>query len=311
MNEVEDRHLTALIPNARFVADDKEMLEAEAEYAAFEDELRDKISNIEYTKPGYSEYHYDIQRIWHDPYVLIAILSARKPDFHVSDPEIRELMATLREPRRQYTFTTTPQDGNVLDVKLTNYDLNSVMDSFLTDQEMCAYAAYLRSHGCRPDLFPVSKYPNVSELTKSPSYDFNYDLVKDRPRHAKLIRTAQQFIDFPYVWSGHRPETSFDCSGFIGYCMNQAGWQIGHETVQGIFDYCEPIKDDAARAGDLIFFKGTWNTNRMSHTGIYLGNNTMIHACVPTIRYSNLSDKWSHRDVHWLDFDHIFARLPE
>lgn len=311
MSEIEDRKLTALMPNARFVANDKEMLEVESEYQAFEDQLRDRIANVEYTKPGYAKYNYDIQRIWHDPYVLIAILSARKPDFKASDPEIRELMATLREPRRQYTLTTTPRDGNVLDVKLVNYDLNCVVDSVLSYDEMCAYAAYLRSHGMRPDLFPVSKYPDASEPVQSPEYDFDFSLTKDSPRLTKLIKTAQQYINFPYVWSGHQPETSFDCAGFTEYCMNQAGWPIDHVTVQGVFDYCEPIKEQDARPGDLIFFSGTWNTNRMSHVGIYLGNNTMINACVPIIRYSNLSDHWKHRNIRWLDFDYVFARLPQ
>lgn len=302
--------LTALTPNARFVAADEDMLAAEAEYQEFERELQSRIDNIEHTKPGYAEYSYHVQRIWHDPYVLIAILSARKPDFKISDPEIRELMSTLKEPRRQYTLTTTPREGNTLDVKLINYDLNCVMDSILDHDEMCAYAAYLRSHGMRPDLFPVSKYPDASQPAESPKYDFDYNLVKDSPPHTKLIRTAEQFINFPYVWSGHTPETSFDCAGFVEYCMNQAGWQIGHETVQGVFDYCEPITEQAARPGDLVFFSGTWNTDRMSHVGIYLGSNTMINACVPIIRYSNLNDHWKHRRMRWVDFEHIFARLP-
>ena len=63
----------------------------------------------------------------------------------------------------------------------------------------------------------------------------------------------------PYVWGGSSPETSFDCSGFVSYVFTNSGvCNMGRLTAQGIYNICTPVAPEEAKAGDIIFFTGTY-----------------------------------------------------
>ena len=182
--------ITAATTDARFLASDEDLRRAEANYADFEADLRQQIRQIPTTYPGYHDYHYSIDPIGHDPYVLAAILSAIKPDFAYDDPEIQAMLKKLRQPRRQYTLTVRTAvaaeyrdrfDSADVDqvapeyldvwVRLVNYDLYCTVDSLLTHDQLAAYAGYMHDHGGRPELFPKYQYPHASQLIEPEYYD--------------------------------------------------------------------------------------------------------------------------------------------
>lgn len=108
-----------------------------------------------------------------------------------------------------------------------------------------------------------------------------------------LIDEAMKYLDYPYVWGGSNPETSFDCSGFVSWCLNTSGYAVvGRQTAQGLYNLSGSVPADSAQPGDLIFFTGTYKSSGpVSHVGIYLGNGQMIHAGDP-IKISNINTSY-------------------
>lgn len=345
--------ITAATTNARFLAADEDMYAAEAEYQVYETDLARQISSIETDYPGYHAYHYDVAPIGHDPYVLIAILSAIKADFCINDPEIRQIFAELRRPRRQYTLTISKSLASEFDeqfagvdidrleprylelnVKFTNYDLYCVVDSLLNHDQLMAYAGYLRSRGCRPDLFPADKYPNVIQWQEPIDYHIPGERLEKYPLLEREMAIAMPFMGYPYVWSGSEPDTSFDCSGFISYILDEmglkyrnvirgksvhlpvSGSKIDGVFYDGLFEKCQELPADLAEPGDLVFFAGSFDVSsyrpaNLSHVGIYVGDDVFLACGEPYgVRY------WSYDEIHpgtdkpWRDFIACYGRLP-
>jgi hypothetical protein len=113
------------------------------------------------------------------------------------------------------------------------------------------------------------------------------------------IIQAEKYEKWPYRWGGKNPTTSFDCSGLVTYCLN-AGWHtrfnIGLTNASALYFKCKPISKNEARAGDLVFFQGTYgsNVNYISHVGFFCGNNTMFAAGDP-IGYYDVDDVFNIR----------------
>lgn len=89
-----------------------------------------------------------------------------------------------------------------------------------------------------------------------------------------VIAYASNFLGTPYVWGGTKPVPGFDCSGFTQYVYAHFGVQLGRTTYEQINDGVQ-VSRDQLQVGDLVFF-GTWSNPH--HMGIYIGNNTYIHA---------------------------------
>ena len=109
-----------------------------------------------------------------------------------------------------------------------------------------------------------------------------------------MIREAEKYLGYPYVWGGSSPSTSFDCSGFVSWVINNCGngWSVGRQTANGLKNLCDIIPPSEAKPGDLIFFQGTYNTSGASHVGIYVGNGMMIHCGDPiSYLYQTLENK--------------------
>ncbi len=115
---------------------------------------------------------------------------------------------------------------------------------------------------------------------------------------ARLMGEATKYIGRPYVWGGSSPSTSFDCSGFICWSYTKSGvYNLPRTTAQGIYNQCAPVKKEDLKPGDLVFFTGTYNSGSpVSHIGIYVGDNQMLHAGDP-IGYANLGN--SYWIKHW------------
>lgn len=119
-----------------------------------------------------------------------------------------------------------------------------------------------------------------------------------------LMEEAAKYLGFPYVWGGSNPSTSFDCSGFVCWVFTNSGvHNLPRTTAQGIYDQCTPVPASDAKAGDIIFFTGTYNSaGAVSHVGIYCGNGTMIH-CGDPISYASINSPY------WQSHFYAFGRL--
>lgn len=306
---------------------DDAMLGAEAAYAQKEADLQDEINHYEQRHGGYDEYHYTLDKIGHDPYVLISILTAWHGGEWTLD-EVQDTLSTLfskeyqltqtveTETRtRTETDTVTDPDGTthtetrqvpytytVCNVKLQNEDLSHLPISIMNEDQVGVYSMYMSTLGNRPDLFPSSAYPNASTVKKPTEYDIPPEAMADA-RFAAMMTEAKKYIGYPYVWGGSSPKTSFDCSGYVSWVINHSGWNVGRLGAQGLCDICTPVSPADAKPGDLVFFEHTYETDGVSHVGIYVGNGMMLAAGDP-IGYSNLNTSY------WQSHFYTFGRLP-
>ena len=172
----------------------------------------------------------------------------------------------------------------------------------LTEEQLSAYSLYMRTLGNRPDLFGQAQYPNASTIKQPTYYDIPPEALKD-DKFAAMMDEATKYIGYPYVWGGSSPSTSFDCSGYISWVLNHSGWNVGRQTAQGLYNFCTPVSAAQVKPGDLVFFKGTYDTPGVSHCGIYVGNSIMLH-CGDPISYTNLNSKY------WQEHFYSYGRLP-
>ncbi len=206
--------------------------------------------------------------------------------------EIRTRTVSSTDPE---TGETTKEEEEyeyyILHVKLRNKGLNSVIvGSGLSEDEMERYTVLLQTRGNRPDIFGDDIYATPGgEYT---DYDIPGEALTDI-RFANMVREAEKYLGYPYVWGGSSPSTSFDCSGFVSWVLNNCGngWSVGRQTANGLMGCCDIIPRSSAEPGDLIFFQGTYDTAGASHVGIYVGNGMMIH-CGNPISYASIESNY-------------------
>ena len=303
-----------------YPSEDGDMLGAEAAYTGLEAELKNYLDTYESTH-DYDEYHFDLDGIEHDPYVLISILSA----LHEGQWTLSQAAGTLQTLfDRQYilteevvvevryrTETRTDSEGNDYEVEipynyyicyvtLENKNLSHLPVYFMSEEQMSRYAIYMSTVGNRPDLFPDSPYVDRYITNPPQGYEVPGEYLDDET-FAAMLSEAQKYIGYPYVWGGSSPATSCDCSGYLSGVINHSGWNVGRQTAQGLYNLCTPVS--SPRPGDLVFFKGTYNTSGVSHCGIYVGDGRMLH-CGDPIGYANLNTSY------WQSHFYAYGRLP-
>ena len=315
-----------------YPAQDGDMLGAEAAYCSLEAELQNYFDTYESTH-DYDEYHYDLDAIEHDPYVLISLLSA----WHEGEWTLADVQPTLqmlfdrqytltenvvhevryREETRTGTTTVTdpvtgessteeyeytvqvPYDYYICTVTLDNFNLSHLPIYIMGEDKVSRYSLYMATLGNRPDLFPGSSY--VGKYTSPPEgYEVPGEYLDDET-FAAMLSEAEKYLGYPYVWGGSSPATSFDCSGFVSWVINHSGWNVGRLGAQGLYNIC--TRTSSPRPGDLVFFKGTYDTPGVSHCGIYVGDGMMIH-CGDPISYANLNSSY------WQAHFYAYGRLP-
>lgn len=314
------------IAASTYPSQDADMLGAEAQYCEMEAELQRYLDTYESTH-DYDEYHFDLDTIEHDPYVLISIITA----LHQGEWTLDEVQGTLQmlfdrqyiltedvvvETRyRTETDTWTDADGNthtdtyqvpydyyICTVTLENFNLSHVPVYIMSEEQLGMYATYMATLGNRPDLFPGSGYIGKYVEGSYTDYDIPPEALDDEV-FAAIIKEAEKYLGYPYVWGGSSPSTSFDCSGFVSWVINHSGWDVGRLGAQGLCNICTPVSSANVKPGDLVFFTGTYDTPGVSHVGIYVGNNMMIH-CGDPISYANLNSNY------WQSHFYRYGRLP-
>lgn len=314
------------IAASTYPSQDADMLGAEAQYCEMEAELQRYLDTYESTH-DYDEYHFDLDTIEHDPYVLISMITA----LHQGEWTLDEVQGTLQmlfdrqyiltedvvvETRyRTETDTWTDADGNthtdtyqvpydyyICTVTLENFNLSHVPVYIMSEEQLGMYATYMATLGNRPDLFPGSGYIGKYVEGSYTDYAIPPEALDDEV-FAAIIKEAEKYLGYPYVWGGSSPSTSFDCSGFVSWVINHSGWDVGRLGAQGLCNICTPVSSANVKPGDLVFFTGTYDTPGVSHVGIYVGNNMMIH-CGDPISYANLNSNY------WQSHFYRYGRLP-
>jgi len=89
----------------------------------------------------------------------------------------------------------------------------------------------------------------------------------------QAVELATGLIGTPYRWGGATP-AGFDCSGLVYYTFSRAGVPVPR-TSQEQFRAATPVPVGQVSPGDLVFFG---QRGRISHVGIYIGDQRFIHA---------------------------------
>ena len=327
-----------------YTANEEDIQGVESDYNALEAALQARISNIRSTHPGYDEYNINVDQVGHNPYELASYLTVlfenysqeevqqklqeifheqykltirskteiryrmetrtrtRTVERKVKDPDTGEIKTIEVEKEVEYEVEV-PYEYKILNVTLENNSLaNSSLIDDLNEDQLQRYNVLMETSGNRSELFADNIYASASQNVLH--YDIPGEALTDE-KFANMIREAEKYLGYPYVWGGASPSTSFDCSGFVSWVINHCGngWNIGRKTANGLKNLCAVIPRNEAKPGDLIFFQGTYDTAGASHVGIYVGNGMMIH-CGNPIQYASINASY------WQAHFYCFGRLP-
>ena len=316
--------------SSTYLSDEGVLSNCNHSFSMMEQEIRDELDSVEENRPGYDEYIIKgKEKIGHDTHELLAYITAKKG----AVKEVSEAKAELdmlinkmyqitykEETEIRYKtvyYTYTDEKGNTqtgsyeepyeykkLIVTLSKKELDTLVHEEFKDypNNLSHYKTLVASKG-NMELVFGSGNSNLSEIVdnpdfKNPGIEFNEESVK------KIVTEAEKHIGKRYVFGANGP-SNFDCSSFVCFTYTHSGIKnMPRTTAWGIYkDYCNPVSPNEAKAGDIIFFKGTYNSGRpISHVGIYVGGGYMIHAGDP-IQYAKIDTPY------WREHFYSFGRV--
>ncbi|MFJ7736014.1 NlpC/P60 family protein [Lysinibacillus sp. NPDC097287] len=104
-----------------------------------------------------------------------------------------------------------------------------------------------------------------------------------------LSATATKYLGTPYVYGG-TTTSGFDCSGYTSKVFADLGIKLNRSSGSQYQQGTAVAKSDL-QVGDLLFFNTSGSG--ISHVGIYIGNNKMIHSQTGKgVSYSNVNDPY-------------------
>ena len=311
-----------------YLSEDEDILAVERAYMRMEDELDRRIDSIESGYPGYDEYRYSVDEIGHNPYALISYLTAKYVSFTPAEMQaeletlfqeqyrlnITESIEIRYRTEKQAVTTIDPETGEeittelvevpyeykILSVELLN---RGIPLSDLDAEQSEMYAILMETRGNKPELFDAEDNPFVGSLDITPPtpYEIPPAALAD-PQFAALIREAEKYLGYPYVWGGSKPSTSFDCSGFTCWVLNQSGVaNVGRTNARGLYKRSTVVSRAEAKSGDLIFFTGARAAqigHPVTHVGIYVGNGMMIHCAGNGVEYHTIDSKYYKKNFY-------------
>lgn len=312
-----------------FVSEDRDIQAVDKRYTRLEDALDRRIDNIEREYAGYDEYRYFVDEIGHNPYVLMAYLTAKYVSFTPADVQndlealfaqqyslnVVETIEIRYRTEPQPVPTINPRTGRettvikdvevpyeyrILTVELRNHELASIVNTGLNAEQQEMYKVLMETKGNKPELFPEDENPFVNSLDVTPPepYALPPEALSD-PSFAALIAEANKYLGYPYVWGGSKPSTSFDCSGFTCWVLNQSGVaSVGRTNARGLYKRSTVVSEGNAQPGDLVFFTGARAAeigHPVTHVGIYVGGGMMIHCAGNGVEYKSITDSKYYR----------------
>ena len=280
----------SVLSGTTYPSDDPEMLAVEADYAAREAQLQEKIDNIESSHSGYDEYRYNLDMIGHDPHELAAFLSAVLQGYtrHSAQAELdrvfdAQYQLTLREEIQIRTYTDEDGDEHeyeyrILHVTLTSRSIASLAPELLTPEQMKMYQVYRQTMGNKPLLFGGGS-PDTGVSEDLTGVEF---INGTRPGNPQLVELAKSQVGNvggqPY-WSWYGFDSRVEwCACFVSWCYGQSGRtepRFAGCQSQGV-PWFQSHGQWGARGyeniapGDAIFFE--WDLDGSAdHVGIVVG----------------------------------------
>ena len=189
-----------------------------------------------------------------------------------------------------YTYQEEVEyEYKILNVLLKNKGFDTIARKNMNQKQTGRYDAYNMTYGNRPELFGAGSPTYSGGTTGSigtggaggSGGGFKYDIPSEAlsdEKFARMIEEAEKYLGMPYVWGGSSPSTSFDCSGFVCWVINNCGngWSVGRTTANDLRGKCSYVSPADAQPGDLIFFEKTYNTVGASHVGIVRPVRTIV-----------------------------------
>ena len=321
---------TSGVLTTTYLSDQNVLSEINQQFSGLEEGLQDEISSVEENYPGYDEYLIEKEgEIGHNTHELLSYITSRCGEIKDSK-EVQSIIHDLftkmydlsyREEieirYRTVTETYTDEDGNEhtesheeayeykkLIVTLKKREMDSVVREIFAEypDNVLHYEALLASKGNMETVFG-SGNGNLSEIVDNPDFS-NPGIAFDDVTVKALFNEAEKHIGKRYVFGANGPN-NFDCSSFVCWSFTHSGVKnMPRTTAWGIYKtYCNPVSPSEAKAGDIIFFKNTYNSGSpISHVGIYAGNGMMIHAGDP-IRFVSINTPY------WREHFYGFGRV--
>lgn len=313
-----------------YLSDQGVLSEVNQVFTSMEQELQDELSSLEDYYPGYDEYIVNKEgEVYHNTHELLAYITSRYGAIErVSD--VKSALNELFKAMYQVTYKTeveiryrtetktfinengeeetaqvkVPYEYKKLIVNLKTRSMDSMVREIFADypDNIIHYEALMANQGNMGDYFGNGT-GDLSEIVFNPAFG-NPGIAFDNATTKKLFNEAEKHIGKRYVFGANGP-SNFDCSSFVCWSFTHSGVKnMPRTTAYRIFtDYCNPVSPSEARAGDIIFFRGTYNSGTpISHVGIYAGNGMMIHAGDP-IQYTSINTNY------WKNHFYSFGRL--
>lgn len=300
---------TSGVLTTTYLSDQNVLSEINQQFSGLEEGLQDEISSVEENYPGYDEYLIEKEgEIGHNTHELLSYITSRCGEIKDSK-EVQSIIHDIftkmydlsyREEieirYRTVTETYTDEDGNEhtesheeayeykkLIVTLKKREMDSIVREIFAEypDNVLHYEALLASKGNMETVFG-SGNGNLSEIVDNPDFS-NPGIAFDDVTVKALFNEAEKHIGKRYVFGANGPN-NFDCSSFVCWSFTHSGVKnMPRTTAWGIYKtYCNPVSPSEAKAGDIIFFKNTYDSGSpISHVGIYAGNGMMIHAGDP------------------------------
>ena len=200
-----------------YAAEDADLRGAEAAYCGLEAELQDYLDSYESTH-DYDEYHFELDDIEHDPYVLLSLLCSLH-EGQWTLPQVEGSLQTLFDSQyiltedvvvevRYRTETHTDSEGNDYEVEvpynyyicyvtLENRNLSHLPLEMMNEEQMSRYSLYMSTLGNRPDLFPESAYVGKYVTNPPAGYDVPGEYLDDET-FAAILGEAEKYLGYPY-----------------------------------------------------------------------------------------------------------------